>query len=443
MSDRPWTKRWTFFIGVTLMLALPLAMAYFYFGNLLGQNERNRHQRRLNAQLNSIQEQLYDAKWDAVADTYDDTLQLGWIKEAALLRNTLRGYTYPDGRNFVEGIAVISMKGGLRPTRLAAVIDDEGKPLKAERLSELKKEAPWLENPWLPSYDFVAEAFKVDPKLKNWQSPFIQAPGRIVFVVASARRKLDGSFHSAVILQYSLEGLWRNLQAPTSGELDLWLMDSQGVLGLATTKLAKISANAFLASGMLATVLDNGGKETSQGKLGGAGELEQIIAKEAMRLDFRTLASDMVLGVVTRESQMGTQGAAVLRYLGLISLWALLMLAVAGAIYTVASLREEARMVEKETLQRYAGTISHRVRNDLATAMGNLELISMGRLKSPDRIQETLDNSVIPALADIQDTVEDLERLSRGEVDLAKDGQLGIETMYDVKRSERRGENTT
>jgi hypothetical protein len=442
MSDKPWTKRWTFFIGVNLMLALPLALAYFYFGNLLSQNEKSRHKRQLSTQLNSIQEQLYDAKWDAVADTYDDTIQLGWIKESALLRSTLRGYAYPDGRNFVDGIAIIDKNGKLRPTRLAAVIDDKGKALSKERLNQLKGETPWLENPWLPSYSFVAQAFEADPKLQSWQSPFIQAPGRIVFVVASAKRTSSGALHSAVILQYSVEDLWRNLQAPARGELNLWLMDRVGVLGLATTALARKSATAFLASGMLNKVLADGSKATEQEKLGAAGESEQVLSAKAMHLAYRTLANDMVLGVVTPEAEIGAQGSAVLQYLGLISLWALLMLAVAGAIYTVASLREEARMVEKKTLQRYAGTVSHKVRNDLSTIMGNLELISMGRRDGPGQIKETLDNVVQPALDDIQATVEDLERLSRGELDLAKDGQLGDETMYDVKRSNGGGEKT-
>jgi len=36
-----------------------------------------------------------------------------------------------------------------------------------------------------------------------------------------------------------------------------------------------------------------------------------------------------------------------------------------------------------------------------------------------------------------------LERLSRGEVDLAKDGQLGHETLYDVKRDGQGGINST
>jgi uncharacterized protein YpmS len=442
MSDKPWANRWTFFIGVTLMLALPLALAYFYFGNVLSQNEIARQKRQLSGQLDSIQEQLYDTRRDAVADTYDDALQLGWVKEKAILRNTLRGYAYPDGRNFAEGIGIINQKGKLQPFRLAAVIDHTGRPLSKKRLDKLKKQTPWLEDPWLPNYLFVAQAFEKQPEIKSWQSPFIQAPGRMIFVVASAKRKADGTFHSAVILQYSLKALWSNLQAPASSEMDLWLMDRVGVLGLASTQLAQASAKAFLASGMLKKVLESGAKEAGQGQLGAAGDSNQMLAGESMHLAYRTLANDMVLGVVTPESEMGIQGAAVLRYLGFFSLWALLILAVAGAIYTVASLREQARMVEKKTLQRYAGTVSHRVRNDLSTVMGNLELISMGRRKELGQIQETIDKVVQPALDDIQATVQDLEKLSRGLVDLAKDGQLGEETMYDVKRSTGKGGKT-
>jgi hypothetical protein len=434
MTSKIWVKRWTFFLGVTLMLALPLALAYFYIGDLMSYSERQSHQRRVNAQLNTMQEQLYDTKWDAVADTHDDTLHLDKYDESNLLRDTLKWYAYPDGRNFIEGIAIVDPDGRLRPSRLAAVIDDEGEPLSQNRLAELKKDSPWLDSPWLPSYGFVIRAFLANPGKEHWISPFIKAAGRKVFVVASARRAPGGGLAGAVIIQHSIKSLWQNLQAPSQDGLGLWLMDRNGVLGLAASPLAKRSAEAFLASGLLDKILEDGARAAEQGKLGTSGEMPQMLDGEPIHLNFRSLAGDMLLGVATRESDIGALGAAMLRYLGVISLWSLLILATAGAIYTVASLREEARMVEKETLQRYAGTVSHRVRNDLATVMGNLELISMGRLSGPDQINQSLENSVNPALADIQTTVEDLERLSRGEVDLAKDGQLGHETMYDVKR---------
>jgi hypothetical protein len=439
MTNRIWVKRWTFFLGVTLMLALPLALAYFYLGDLMSHSEHQRHQRQVDAQLNTIQEQLYDTKWDAVADSYDDTMHLDKYNEYKLLRDTLMWYAYPDGRNFIEGIAIVNPDGSLRPSRLAAVINDEGKPLNPDQLQKLKKDAPWLEDPWLPSYDFVVKEFQSDPKMLNWISPFIQAPGRKVFVVASARRTPEGRLACVAIIQHSIKNLWRNLQAPTRGELDIWLMDRKGTLGLATSKLAKESGEAFLTSGLLDKFLEDGARAADQGRLGIDGEMRQILDKEPMQLIYRSLSGDMLFGAATRESDIGAQGTAMLRYLGVISLWALLILATAGAIYTVASLRDEARMVEKETLRRYAGTVSHRVRNDLATVMGNLELISMGRLADPERIRKTLEHSVEPALADIQATVEDLERLSRGEAELAKDGQLGSETMYDVKRDSKGG----
>lgn len=442
MTDRIWVKRWTFFLGVTLMLALPLALAYFYLGDLMSYSERQRHERQLNARLNSMQEQLYDAKWDAVADTYDDTLHLDKYDESKLLRDTLMWYAYPDGRNFIEGIAIVDPDGSLRPSRLAAVIDDEGAPLKPERLGELQKDTPWLEDPWLPSYGFVIRALQADTEKEHWISPFIKAPGRKVFVVASALRTPEGRLACAVIIQHSIKSLLHNLKVPAGGELDLWLMDRLGGLGLAASPLARKSAQAFLASGLLDKFMENGDRAADQGKLGVGGEMPQMLDGEPMHLNYRSLAGDMLLGVATRESAIGAQGAAMLRYLGVISLWSLLILATAGAIYTVASLREQARMVEKDTLRRYAGTVSHRVRNDLSTVMGNLELISMGRLSDPSQIKQTLENSVNPALADIQATVEDLERLSRGEVELARDGQLGHETMYDVKGSDRGGSSS-
>jgi len=439
MADKVWTKRWIFFLGVTLMLALPLAMAYFYLGDLMSQSERKRHQQQANAQLNLMQEQLYDTKWDALADTYDDTLHLGRYEEARLLRDTLMSYAYPDGRSFVEGIAIVNPDGSLRPSRLAAVIDDQGRPLGRKRLAALKMDSPWLEAPWLPSYDFVARAFLDNRDLDNWISPFIQAPGRLVFVVASARRTADGHLACAVILQHSIKSLWRNLQAPVRGELDLWLMDRRGTMGLSTSKLAAESAAAFKALGLLERLLQSGAKAAGQGRLGISGEMPQRLGEEPSHLAYRSLAGDMLLGAVTRQSALGAQTAAMLRYLGVISLWALLILAVAGAIFTVASLREQARMVEKDTLRRYAGTVSHRVRNDLAAALGNLELISVGRLSDPAAIKEILASSVNPALCDIQATVEELERLSRGEVDLAKDGQLGTDTMYECKCDSKGG----
>jgi signal transduction histidine kinase len=444
VADQPWTKRWGFYLGVTLLLALPVALAYFYLGGLLSQSARQRHKIQLRAQLNVMQEQLYDTKWDALADTFDDTLHLGRYDEAQLLRDTLMTYVYPDGRSFVEGIAIVNPDGSLRPSRLAAVIDDEGRPLGRARLAELKKAEPWLEEPWLPSYGFVIRAFADNPELDNWLSPFIQAPGRLVLVAASAQRNAEGRVACAVVLQHSIKSLWRDLQAPERGELDLWLMDRRGTLGLATSELAAESAAAFKASGQLAKLLAGGARAADEGRLGISGEMKQTLRAEPSRLNYRSLAGDMLLGAAVRESALGAQAAAMLRYLGIISLWALLILAAAGAIYTVASLREEARMVEKATLRRYAGTVSHRVRNDLVTVMGNLELISTGRLSDPERIKETLKGPVNEALADIQATVEELERLSRGEADLTKGGQLGLETMYesteDVKGGKRQHE---
>jgi len=435
MFNRPLTKRWLFFLGVTLALTLPLAVAYFYLSDLLAERERQRHQGQINARLNTMQAQLYDAKWDALADTHDDTLHLGRYDEAELLRNTLRWYAYPDGRSFVEGVAVVNPDGGLRPSRLAAVIGDDGRPLSPKRLAELKKQTPWLEDPWLPSYAFVAKAFSDDPKLENWQSPLIEAPGRLVFVVASAKRDGQGNFSAAVILQHSVDQLWRNLLAPASGELDLWLVDGQGSQALATSRLAEASLNQFLKSGALAKVLSGGSRAAEKGRLGAAGQLGQTLAGEKLILNYRSQNGDMVLGVASRESDLGAQGASALRYLGVISLCALFMLAAAGAIYTMAALREEARTVEKKTLQRYAGTVSHRVRNDLATILGNLELIGQGRLAHLETIKQYLNGTVATALADVQATVEELERLSRGEVDLAEDGQMGSGTMYDIAAS--------
>ncbi|KMY66373.1 hypothetical protein AAU61_18175 [Desulfocarbo indianensis] len=433
--NHPLTKRWLFFLGVTLALTLPLAVAYFYLGDLLTQRECQRHQGQINARLNIMQAQLYDAKWDALADTYDDTLHLGRCEEAKLLRDTLRWYAYPDGRSFVEGIAVVNPDGGLRPSRLAAVIGDDGRPLPAERLAELKKRTPWLEDPWLPSYAFVAKAFSDDPKLENWQSPLIEAPGRLVFVVASAKRDSRGNLSAAVILQHSVDRLWRDQLAPASRGLDLWLVDGQGTQALATSQLAGASLKRFVNAGLLAKVLAGGSQAADKGQLGAAGRLGQTLDGEKLILNYRSQNGDMVLGVASRESDLGAQGASALGYLGVISLWSLFMLAAAGAIYTMAALRDEARTVEKRTLQRYAGTVSHRVRNDLATVLGNLELISRGRLTDLEAIKQNLDGTVAEALADVQATVEELERLSRGEVELARDGQLGSGTMYDIAAS--------
>ncbi len=426
-------RRWLFFFLVTLVLAAPLVVTYVRLARDLRTAARTRHLRQIDNQLNQLQEQLNDVKWDALADTYDDTLHLGQGDEAELLRQSLMWYVYPDGHSFVEGIAVVNPDGSLRPSRQAAVIDDQGEPLPPRRLAQLRRDHPWLEHPWLPDYRFLARAFTQDRGREFYVSSLIQAPGRLVFVVASARRDRDGSFRAAVMLQHSMADLWNNIIAPAAAGLNLWLMDRRGRLGIATSPLARASAREFRSSGVLEQVLQEGKAAAARGDYGARGSLSQELSGGEALLGYRSEGDNFVVGVVESKRALGARGQATLTAFGSVAVLSLVLLALAGAVYTLASLRRERASVEKATLRRYAGTVSHQVRNHLVTLRGSLEMIARGRVRDRERMGQMLSGPCQEALEGIQRTVEELEALSRGEVDLEYDGQMGGSTMYRIR----------
>ncbi len=431
-ESRSW-QRWFFFLLVTVILAAPLVVIYVWLARDLRLAARAQHLRQIDNQLNQLQEQLNDVKWDALADTYDDTLHLGQGDEAELLRQTLMWYVYPDGHSFVEGIAVVNPEGGLRPSRQAAVIDDEGEPLSPRRLAQLKRDHPWLEQPWLSDYRFLVRAFRQDREREFYVSPLIKAPGRLVFVVASAQRAGDGSLRAAVMLQHSMADLWKNIIAPAASGLNLWLMDRRGTVGIATSPLARASARDFRASGLLEQVLQKGKAAVTRGDYGAKGSCSQKLGAGEALLSYRSEGDNFVVGVVESKRALGAQGQATLTAFGAVAVLSLVLLALAGAVYTLASLRRERTSVEKATLRRYAGTVSHQVRNHLLTLRGSLEMIGRGRVQDQERIEQMLSGPCQEALEGIQQTVEELEALSRGEVDLEYDGQMGGSTMYRIR----------
>lgn len=436
-ESRSW-QRWFFFLLVTLLLAVPVATSYVLLARDLKAAAHAQHLQQINNQLNQLQEQLNDVKWDALADTYDDTLHLGSRREAELLAETLMWYVYPDGRCFVDGIAVVNPDGSLRPSRQAAVIDSDGNPLPPKRIAQLKREHPWLESPWLPSYRFLAQVFKNDPERDFYVSPFIKAPGRLVFVVASAKRNQDGVFEAAVVLQHSIPKLWKNIIASAAKGLNLWLMDRRGNIGLSTTALARASAEAFHSSGELERVLQKGKAAAERGKYGAVGSRPQKLADADVLLCYRSEGNNLVMGVVETQTALGALGLTALTSLGGVAVLSLILLALAGAVYTLAALRRERASVEKATLRRYTGTVSHQVRNHLVTLQGSLEMIAVGRVMDQQKIKEMLGGPCQSALQGIQQTVEELEALSRGEMDLDYDGQMGGSSMYRIRTHEEK-----
>ncbi|MCB2187516.1 MAG: hypothetical protein KQJ78_13930 [Deltaproteobacteria bacterium] len=430
MLERRSLRRWLFFLGVTVTLALPLAAGYYYLGHSLQQAELRHHQTRVDNQLNQWQEQLYDIKWDGLADTFDDTLHLANYDPGQLLQDTLRWYVYPDGHTFIEGLAVLDPEGRLTAHRAAAVYADDGAPLDPAVRQRLETAQPWLASPWLADYTFVAQAFQADPELEFYLSPIVDAPGRKVLVMASARRDAAGKLISLVAMQISLAQIYSDIIGPGATGLSLWLMDQKGQVGLATSELAAASARRFLARGGLAPALAAGEEQAEASRMGAAGRLEQDLPQGPAQLNYRTMEGNLVLGVVETTASLGAIGRRALESSGAISLMSLLLLAAAGAIYTLAAVKREARTVEKVTLERYAGTVSHRFRNSLSALEGNLELILAGRVQDPAKVQDLLHTCLERDVRAIEHTVEDLERLGRGELNLVYEGQAGQETLY-------------
>jgi len=417
---------------VSLLAAVPLGAGYFWLRAEVKAESMAQHQRHINNLLNLWQEQFYDAKWDCLADTSDDVLHLGSYDEAQLLADTLVWYIYPDGRAFVEGMAVVGLDGQTRPSRIAAVIDDQGQPLKPQRLAELKKTMPWLDDPWLPSYAFIIEAFRQEPEREFYLSNLIKAPGRLVYVMASPWRDDSGKLLGAVIQQQGIGQFVENIIAPGSKGLSMWIMDSKGTVGLASDPLARASAKAFAASGALAQAVGKGSDAADQGKYGAAGSLVQDLARGPAQLNWRTMEGSFVLAVVESQASLGAVGQATLNKFGAIALLCLALLAAAGGVYTFRTLAREGRMVEKATLSRYAGTVSHRVRNDLVVLEGACEMLQQQAVRDPKQKQRS--DNFLKAVADIEATIEELERLSQGEAQLLYEGQVGKKSMYRLSR---------
>lgn len=425
---------WAFYLVVTLLSALPLGAAYWWLSEELTQNEIARHQERMNSQLNLWQEQLYDLKWDSLADTADDALHLGHYDEAALLRETLMWYVYPDGRTFIEGTAILDPDGGLRPSKQAAVIDDAGRKLPAETLARLKKTRPWLESPWLPDYSFVTKAFKEDHEREFLVSPFIKAPGRLVYLISTAKRNDQGDLVAAVVHQLSVLDLHANIIQPGAANQDVWLLDRNGVAGLAVTEMAAESARRFLEDGLLTKALAEGAAAAEAGQYGAKGSLRQQLPLGRAVLYYRTQGDSFVLGVVESEAELARVGQATLRSFGAIALCSLLVVVIAGAVYTIAAVKRERAMVEKDTLRRFAGTLSHKVRNHLSALRGAHEILLARDLPDAGKAARRISEQAEPAVDGIQDAVEDLERLSQGDLEVVYDGQAGEGTMFRLSR---------
>ena len=437
MPDGRQGRAWGYFALLTVLTAAILGAGYFWLRAEVRDEALSRHQRQINNQLNLWQEQFYDAKWDSLADTSDDVLHLGSYDEAQLLADTLVWYVYPDGRAFIEGAAVIGPDGKPRPSKIAAVINDAGEPLAPERLAELKKSMPWLDNPWLPSYAFVIDAFSKEPEREFFLSPLIEAPGRLVYVMASPWRDEQGGLKGAVIQQQAIGQFVRNIITPGAKAINLWIMDRRGTVGEATSPLARASARAFVDSGALARATAQGDQAAEDGQYGARGSLVQNLPQGPARLNWRTMEGSFVLAVVESQASLGSVGRSTLDKFGAIALLCLLLLAGVGGAYTLRAVRREGRTVEKDTLRRYAGTVSHRVRNDLMVVQGYLEL--QASQASPDQTQQQRLAALGRAVDDIEHTVKELERLSRGEAELEYEGQLAKDSLYRLHADQGKG----
>lgn len=438
MIRQTYRDSWAFFGLVTLVAAMVLAGSYFWLRADLKSEAVNEHRRQVNNQLNLWQEQLYDAKWDSLADATDDVRHLGSYDEARLIAETLVWYIYPDGHSFIEGMAVIGLDGLARPSKQAAVINDAGEPLSPAQLAGLKKDRPWLEKPWLESYSFVIKAFQDDPGREFYVSPLLKAPGRLVFITAAPWRDKTGRLKGAVIQQQAIDQFYHSVIKPGTLGVSLWLMDSRGTLGVATNDLARASAAAFLASGALPHALAQGRKGAKEGGFGAGGSLVQGIGQDTINLHWRTMEDSFIVAVVESTAGLGAMGQRTLNRFGTIALISLVLLAAAGGAYTLASLRREDRMLEKAALGRYAGTVSHRVRNSLSVLSGVHEML---RHKLPGD-QGPLDvglSNAEAAINDIEDTIKELERLSQGQVELVYDGQVGKASMYRLHSEKKQG----
>ena len=441
-------RHWVQFATITVLMALPLLVGYLFMLRQVERVEYERHSARLQDRLDLWQERLAVLLDRLRADTGDAAALLGVVEDGWLLGNTLKWYGNPEGGNLLEGMAVLDGDGSLRPGRYNALLDGQGRPQSRQALDSREKASPWLRNPWLADYTFITRALDADRKLDFFLSPFIFAPGRQVLVAASPRRDPAGRLEAAVLAQTSAGALVGRLVGEKPGLEHLWLTDRQGRVGYASTPLARASAERWAAArsfdGPDGTKAAAPGPSPAAPKAPGAGERAGVEPQEIdglkVQVSFRRLAGDLVVGAVETQESLALVGRGPLRTFGAAGVMSLILLILAGLAYTTASLRRESRSVRTDTLRRYTGTISHRVRNDLVTLRGQTELIASGLVTDLDRIQEVMSKDMDAAIGDIERTVRELEGLSRGELKLEHDAQAGRETLYRVNQDPARKE---
>lgn len=426
-------RHWIQFATITVLMALPLLVGYLFMLRQVERVEYERHSARLQDRLDLWQERLAVLLTRLRADTGDAAALLGVVEERWLLGNTLKWYGNSQGDNLLEGMAVLDADGSLRPSRTNALLDGQGRPQNRQAVDLREKASPWLRNPWLADYTFVTRALEEDRKLDFFLSSFIFAPGRQVLVAASPRRDPTGRLEAAVLAQTSASALMGRLVGEVPGLEHLWLTDRQGRVGYTSSPLARASAERWAAGRNL--------NDPSAAAAGGkAGVEHQEIDGLPVQLSFRRLAGDLVVGAVETQESLAMVGRGPLRTFGAAGVMSLILLILAGLAYTAAALRRESMSVRTDTLRRYTGTISHRVRNDLVTLRGQTELIASGLVTDLERIQEVMSKDMDAAIGDIERTVRELEGLSRGELKLEHDAQAGRETLYRVSQDPARKE---
>lgn len=435
----------TFFSVVTMMLILPLGIVYSWQSDGLRLYAVNSHIKRMGEQLDQWQDRLRGMEWAALTDAADDAAHLGHYNEQRLLEETMRWQIDGPGPPVYEGVAVVDIRGRIRPSAVTAAMEMGRETLSGEGAGDgagdIRAFKPWLERPWLDSYEFVIQGL-ADSQPGNrgseagkgdiYISPFIAAPGRQVVVVGAATRDPSGRITGAVIAQLAAtEVIDRLLRSSFAGR-NVWVVDRLGRLGAATTGLARNSARSFTNGGGLERALSEGGYASARGLAGSGGSGRQHLERGPVRVVYRTIGDRLVLGAVETEATLGLWSRQVVRNMGVTAVSGMIALAVCAAIFTIVALKRESRLVELRTLGRSAGTMSHNIGNSLTSLRANLELISSGRIGDTGVIRSDLAPAMETSLDGIEHTLTALRKLSRAEAAPAYDGQVGHGTLYRI-----------
>lgn len=429
LTARQAFRWWAYFSLLTIAAAVPLVAAYVVLSDSLAEVSQAQHRQLAQRQLDRWREKIESTIVSAWRETYDDALLLGNYDHKTLLVNSLKWQLEEIRSDYYEGMAVLGQGGEL----VTGVIAEQAPPANGQAKTGDSDKAD-AGSPWLMGYRFVWDYFLLHNTSGLYLSRLIKTGQRRILIAASPVRDNHGRLRSVVMVQLNATKLFASAIRERPDGLDVWVMDDRGDLAYTGGLFAQASAGEYTTS-----QADSGAalveKPASDRDPQTSREVTQTINGVEVRTHLAAIRGRYLLGVIERQSVTAAVAERGIAVLGALALICLALLALAGVVYTLIFLNRESRSIELTVLRRYAGTMAHRIRNELTTMNGVIEFCKSGRVTDIEDIHKNIAPLLEHAATGIKMTVDQLEDLAFGRADLEYDGQAGENTLYGVDQS--------